>query len=692
MLCDCDGISSLLPEIKLAVFIFLPAFYDSLCLMQGDSETETESEGERVHADSFVQNGSASGTAPHITFDGLGGVLEAIQRIKQCNLDSVEWEGDLQDDVHSAANTVIHFVDHYNIISDGFPSTNLSIFVALVDIPFLQILFRHRKILKATAIQSARFSHTGQLSGPVLSWVDVFISKLCKLVITIAAGSFTNTYKETLSEGLKLQKDQSYFRAATQLPDHWEGLPGVVASHEYSPAAQRLALRLLFAAYVMKPQLNPFCPWVGDSTSPTELLTDLYRGLNRVSSRAIPPSAEYRCTEEKTEGAMFISLFSVIYRKVHGSQPHSCPSPLWPKTLGRLLDLIEFSMTQDSSPSLIPCGKLNESQVILLRWGEVVPWAWVMWRDGRLWNSEQIRFLTSMWFFHMDTSHIVTILNKPERNKPVGAYLRFKLLENTAASAGAILQLLQQISLHLRNSRELQNPLCPIFLTVIRRTCWAVVQLLQSNWETLDPNVEGRLPQYCASMLLVFCSLQDSEEEILAKQLISEALTLTESHSLASGVRHLMVDKTFLERLDGVILRSRCLVTNGRSNHQPKTALRAVSVTLDLLVIIWKNKLVGLVISGSACLFLRAVLQTVVESSSDSTASSILRNSLLSALAVCEYSSAEANWSEQSGSLWRHVSSSKRCDFATARKFVCETNMPPFSLSAILKWHFLGSS
>jgi len=136
----------------------------------------------------------------------------------------------------------------------------------------------------------------------------------------------------------------------------------------------------------------------------------------------------------------------------------------------------------------------------------------------------------------------------------------------------------------------------------------------------------------------------------------------------------------------------RSLVTKGRSNHQPKTALRAVSVALDLLTIIWKHKLVGLVISGSACLLLRAVLQTVVESSPDSTASSILRNSLLSALAVCEYSSAEANWSEQPGSLWRHVSSSKRCDFATACKFLCETNMPPFSLSAILKRHFLGLS
>jgi len=68
--------------------------------MQGHSETE--SEGERVDADSFVQNGSASGTAPHITFNGLEGVLEAIQRIKQCNLDIVQWV---------SANVCIHVAD-----------------------------------------------------------------------------------------------------------------------------------------------------------------------------------------------------------------------------------------------------------------------------------------------------------------------------------------------------------------------------------------------------------------------------------------------------------------------------------------------------------------------------------------------------------------------------------------------------
>lgn len=102
----------------------------------------------------------------------------------------------------------------------------------------------------------------------------------------------------------------------------------------------------------------------------------------------------------------------MVYRKVHGSQPHSCLSPLWPKTLGRLLDLMEFSMTRDSSPSLIPCGKLNESQVILLRWGEVVPWTWVMWRDGRLWNSEQIRFLvTARTSFHRSTTKFAVDLD-----------------------------------------------------------------------------------------------------------------------------------------------------------------------------------------------------------------------------------------------------------------------------------------
>jgi hypothetical protein len=63
---------------------------------------------------------------------------------KRQRLSSRRWltllskEGDLQDEVHSAANIVIHIVDHCNFISDpnGFPSTTLSVFVALGEQPY----------------------------------------------------------------------------------------------------------------------------------------------------------------------------------------------------------------------------------------------------------------------------------------------------------------------------------------------------------------------------------------------------------------------------------------------------------------------------------------------------------------------------------------------------------------------------
>lgn len=65
------------------------------------------------------------------------------QRLYSCRwLTLLLEEGDPQDEVHSAANIVIHFVDHCDTISDpnGFPSTTLSMFVALGERPYYSLL------------------------------------------------------------------------------------------------------------------------------------------------------------------------------------------------------------------------------------------------------------------------------------------------------------------------------------------------------------------------------------------------------------------------------------------------------------------------------------------------------------------------------------------------------------------------
>ena len=45
-------------------------------------------------------------------------------------------------------------------------------------------------------------------------------------------------------------------------PEKWQSMINIMASNNTSPATKRLALRLLFATYVMGPHLTGRIPWV----------------------------------------------------------------------------------------------------------------------------------------------------------------------------------------------------------------------------------------------------------------------------------------------------------------------------------------------------------------------------------------------------------------------------------------------
>jgi hypothetical protein len=47
----------------------------------------------------------------------------------------------------------------------------------------------------------------------------------------------------------------------TLIPDKWDNLRDVLGSDDFSPAARRLALSLMFAAYVMETQLLHVQEW-----------------------------------------------------------------------------------------------------------------------------------------------------------------------------------------------------------------------------------------------------------------------------------------------------------------------------------------------------------------------------------------------------------------------------------------------
>lgn len=70
-----------------------------------------------------------------------------------------------------------------------------------------------------------------------------------------------------------------------------------------------------------------------------------------------------------------------------------------PQALGCLLNMIGFVLNEHlafvTSGCIIPLLELDVPQVILLRWGNVIPWCWSKWNDPRIANTENITQLVS---------------------------------------------------------------------------------------------------------------------------------------------------------------------------------------------------------------------------------------------------------------------------------------------------------
>lgn len=116
--------------------------------------------------------------------------------------------------------------------------------------------------------------------------------------------------------------------------------------------------------------------------------------------------------QERVNFAMIICLFSVSncpavnlcgdsnYRHQVTDKQHAEPqSPMRPQALGCLLNMIGFVLNEhlifNVSSRITTLLELDTPQIILLRWGNVVPWCWSTWKDPRIANTENVTQLVS---------------------------------------------------------------------------------------------------------------------------------------------------------------------------------------------------------------------------------------------------------------------------------------------------------
>ncbi|KAK0481864.1 hypothetical protein IW261DRAFT_1106960 [Armillaria novae-zelandiae] len=219
------------------------------------------------------------------------------------------------------------------------------------------------------------------------------------------------------------------------------------ASKQASPAARRLALRLIFGVCIILPSLGGHNDkWMTQSEDFLEIIrTCIHQTI--MSGFTANYSSDPAVELERINFSMLVSLYAAAEMEQKEKR-----LPSRPLTLGYLLDLIQVVMHPDdavtTSSIVTPPDDLDVAQTILVRWGDTIFWSWETWDDSRLANTEVIVFLTTVWINKFNESLDIRITEASYRCTTL----------NYFAASSAILNVLHHCQLFIiRSSRAVER-------------------------------------------------------------------------------------------------------------------------------------------------------------------------------------------------------------------------------------------
>ncbi|KAG1889647.1 uncharacterized protein F5891DRAFT_965376, partial [Suillus fuscotomentosus] len=285
---------------------------------------------------------------------------------------------------------------------------------------FLNLLFQYRRLFHALAVQEL---NKVVVIPIIISWVDAVLARLGEVVSFVASAMNDRYFDDKLPEALRKRREEDNLRAAAQLPDRWDSVPSILTSEKASPAAKRLALRLLVSRYVLQPQLtlHPRAADVsldGSMVSLLPYLTDFMQHTVVQLSECSPLHAQHQSAfQERMNCAMLLSLFALVDFTI-SAKDTGTDVPFRPYTLATVMRLLRFVMLVDSKLSVqtivSPCPDLDASQVVLILWRHFVPWTWRLLAECNGSDSETIIFLTTTWLhcaFDSDPQKTISMLS-----------------------------------------------------------------------------------------------------------------------------------------------------------------------------------------------------------------------------------------------------------------------------------------
>ncbi|KAG2159577.1 uncharacterized protein EDB93DRAFT_1073996 [Suillus bovinus] len=282
---------------------------------------------------------------------------------------------------------------------------------------FLNLLFQYRRLFHALAVQEL---NKVAVIPIIISWVDAVLARLGDVALCVASAMHDRYFDDELPEALRKRREEDNLRAAAQLPDRWDSVPSILTSEKASPAAKRLALRLLVSRYVLQPQLA-LHPRVVDAplddsvVSLLPYLTDFMQHTVVQLSESSPLHAQHQSAfQERMNCAMLLSLFALVDLTT-GAKDTETDVPFRPHTLATVMRLIRFVMLVDNTLSVqtivSPCPDLDAPRVVLILWRHFVPWTWKLLTEYNGSDSEIIIFLTTTWLHNAFDSNPQTTIS-----------------------------------------------------------------------------------------------------------------------------------------------------------------------------------------------------------------------------------------------------------------------------------------
>ncbi|KAI5825649.1 hypothetical protein K523DRAFT_250635, partial [Schizophyllum commune Tattone D] len=572
-----------------------------------DSETESDTASERSFdlvatqalAESFHCSGSpdpevrienerrdSEGVKPDIDVEhiGLAEIQFAIQTIENVDLDTVEEDITAHSAIARASSTL------ENALEDASaPQGDLA---ALYSLSFLRILFAHRAVFHRIAASVQPFNAPPSM---VVCWVDALLAKLAPVI------TGERTSANSASDFLQSQRYSDGLRAAAQLPESWDDIPQALASAAMSPAARRLAIRLLYGTFVLSAEPAGANE---DNAPPSDLLPAL--------SALLDYSEHERASEQGLQQRMTAAMIFALYAVADSHNIDDGHKLMRPRTLGRMLELARTVLYRETIAEIFQSCQAHDQATQLLLRDQVILWCWRTWQDNRVADFEIVIAMAAAWLRHVERLDEDTMR---------------KVEEQPEVCCAAMLHVLHHVVASIRGDTA-------DLLEVAYKAIYIV------NHVYRQPGlIPTQAPEMCRVGLRIFVALKDDEDELRVKDAAIEMLALADVDVLRVALEQARDDLKlrFPNSVDEAVSRSRRLVPPLNSSILDDTIkLRPVITTVQLLTLIWHSGARGCLIRYTAAHLLALLVERLSSAPPAAPVVISFTDAVLTALAAAE--------------------------------------------------------